>query len=324
MVSALLIARTLLALGHAEAARRYLEEGLEGLDTAEQPQALALLALLATGPEATNGWAGPRQDGRGDAPLPGSEASVIQYTPAKYQAYDHPSRVDHIKKLLELAAVQRCLADFAPASGRPRMLDIGCATGRYLRWFAEQGYHATGYDIEAAAIHIAHHALVGHPHIAVYQRDILHQAPEPDQYAVITSMMGTFNHIAPAQRQVFLSWVCRSLQPGGRFIFSSWNPACRWQTYLQLYTPGEQALLRSNSLPLARLHPLLTDAGLRVQGLHPIGFVPGDHVPAWLDEADDEVILWLDGYLAGELPADQAQLFVLCTEKPGDRPLPHG
>lgn len=314
MVSALLIARSLLALGHVEAARRCLHESLTGMSAAEQLQAHELLMLLAAPPETTNGLAGAGHDGRA-VPAPEPPDPVIRYTPAKYRAYDNPARVDHLTKLLELAAVQRCMVGFAPAPNRPRMLDIGCATGRYLRWFATQGYQATGYDIEAAAIHIARQALADHPYIAVYQKDILRVVSEPERYRVITSMMGTFNHIAPSDRATFLSWVYHSLQPGGRFVFSSWNPACHWKTYLQLYTPGEEALLRANSLPPTLLHALLADAGFQVQHFVPIGFVPGDHLPAWLDGTADAVIVRLDEHLSRTLPADQAQLFVLCAAK---------
>jgi SAM-dependent methyltransferase len=324
MVSALLIARSLLALGHVEAARQCLQESLGRLDAAEQPAAHELLTHLASPPETSNGQADAGNDKGAISAGAGPLASAIRYTRAKYQAYDNPARVDHLKKVLELAAVQQALADFPSMPDHSRMLDIGCATGRYLRWFATQGYQATGYDIEAAAVHIARQALADHPHIEIYQRDILQQAPELECYRVITSMMGTFNHIAPSKRATFLSWIYDSLQGGGRFVFSSWNPACRWKTYLQLYTPDEEALLRANSLSQASLHTLLVETGFGVRTLLPIGFVPGDHVPAWLDEADDAVIARLDEHLARTLPADQAQLFVVCAEKPGARPDLHG
>lgn len=50
---------------------------------------------------------------------------------------------------LEKALLRRLLADFL--QGRT-MLEIGCGTGHFTRWFSEQGFQTIGLDLSLAML----------------------------------------------------------------------------------------------------------------------------------------------------------------------------
>jgi SAM-dependent methyltransferase len=55
---------------------------------------------------------------------------------------------DRIEKVLRRARVE---VQFPPFLGRGRLLDVGCATGRFLRLMAALGWETAGIEIDAAA-----------------------------------------------------------------------------------------------------------------------------------------------------------------------------
>ncbi|MGD9047539.1 MAG: class I SAM-dependent methyltransferase [Anaerolineae bacterium] len=72
------------------------------------------------------------------APNPFAVPALVAHYEAWYQAAGR--RADHLEKAL----LKRLLAGFPQAS---TILEVGCGTGHFTRWFAEQGLQGTGLDL---------------------------------------------------------------------------------------------------------------------------------------------------------------------------------
>jgi len=89
---------------------------------------------------------------------------TIEYDYIDYVDYDHASGADKVKKILEFETARSCVKEWQIQHGDT--LDIGCATGRYPLWFAQQGFNATGYDISPDAIRFCQERAADKPYPA--------------------------------------------------------------------------------------------------------------------------------------------------------------
>lgn len=113
---------------------------------------------------------------------------------ARYDAwYGGPGRrADRLEKGLLLQLIADISSDFSPERS---VLDIGCGTGHFTRWLAEQGFRATGVDISRSML--AEALRIGG---AVYvQADALELPFDEDQFD-IAALITTLEFVADPQR----------------------------------------------------------------------------------------------------------------------------
>nr|WP_232337954.1 MULTISPECIES: class I SAM-dependent methyltransferase [Deinococcus] len=101
-------------------------------------------------------------------------------------------------------------------SGEARTaLDLGCGLGRNTRWFARQGYQATGIDLSAYAVNQAQ-ARSNEGDVTFLEGDVLREHISGGPFDVIYDS-GCFHHLPPHRRLSYLRTLEKVLKPGGLF-----------------------------------------------------------------------------------------------------------
>lgn len=237
----------------------------------------------------------------------------VDYGLINYIKYEHPSRCDHAKKILEMSVVDELMEAHHELKSQPaNSLDIGCATGRWPKYFANLGFRATGYDVDGVAVGICAKIAEENERIEIELKNILASAPEPDQYSVITSMMGTFNHIPRSDQLAFIAWMHDSLRPQGMVFFSSWNPDCSFTSYLQFYKEEQRRNMKMNTRSHSSLIELLKDAGFIEPMVIPFAHHPDSCYELWMESSSDESIIAIDAACRDVLNNAQSQM-MLCV-----------
>jgi 2-polyprenyl-3-methyl-5-hydroxy-6-metoxy-1,4-benzoquinol methylase len=337
-LAVLLMTRSLVALGDEAGARQYLLANYSNIESRFLPEAFQLLTELSQGvsPSILSGLregAAPRRptaapllsldlleetaDTRKRRSAEVLATDEIAYSFVDYIKYEVPNRAGQAKKSLEHFVVENHLRRdrFVADDCKPRSLDIGCATCRYPNWFAEQGFHAVGYDVDDSAIKICQRLAKKNECIEIHKRDILESPPESDQYSVVTCMMGTFNHIERHRQAKFAEWIYESLKGGGLFIVSSWNIDCPYTSHLYFYNREQHERIRANCRTLKETESLLKECGFLVRSI-PVCYLPDECYEAWMGELSDPEVIDVDLYLAERLGSRNAQMFVVFAEKP--------
>jgi SAM-dependent methyltransferase len=250
-------------------------------------------------------------------PAQSSDQRDVSYGIVNYIKYEFANPADTAKKSLEKRLVESIIGQIPKQrSGRPESLDIGCATCRYPLWFAELGYLAAGYDIDDEAIRICRAVADNKPNIRIEKRNILESPIEPNRYAIVTCMMGTYNHIPRIQHQAFGRWIYDSLRVGGLFLFSSWNRDCPYTTYLHFYNRTERESIRENCPAPVALEQQLKNIGFAVRCLTPFCFLPDDCYDAWLGSDNEPfAISTVDDTCRESLKGANSQMYLCVCEK---------
>ncbi|HTK08300.1 MAG TPA: class I SAM-dependent methyltransferase [Ktedonobacteraceae bacterium] len=240
----------------------------------------------------------------------------LDYDLVTYIKYEYATRADETKKLLELDQVQRILLRFDITMGRS--LDIGCATGRYPFWLASRGFKATGYDISEEAINICQKRSVNSPlstQPMFKLKDITRSEVPSDYFTLVTSMMGTFNHIEPNDRLKFLTRAYQALAQGGLIILSTWNPTCPYPGFLNFYVREEREKIIKCALLPEELLSLLKTVGLINIHVEHFCFLPDICYDAWSPEITEEQIIDVDKKLSLTLHNRNSQMYVIFGQK---------
>jgi hypothetical protein len=234
-----------------------------------------------------------------------------------YIKYEHPNRADHVKKILEQNITSGFLKTLTNSRDeKPKSLDIGCATCRYPLLLSQNGFLARGYDINDEAIRICESIAKDYQDVEVFKRNILTMESEPDEYTVITSMMGTFNLIPVNEHGRFFKWIYESLQVGGMFIFTMWNSECPYTSYLHFYNREEVEGLRSNARPFMNTLDLLKDTGFLLRDSEFFCFLPDICYESWMGQLKEEEIIGIDQDLSKKLDHRNSQMSIICAIKP--------
>lgn len=107
----------------------------------------------------------------------------------------------------------------APSAGERRsLLDVGCGTGHWSFFFAEQGFEVTGVDISREMIATAQAWNTFHCRFAVADAMKL---PFPDGDFDVVSAMAMLEFVSDARRAC--AEMIRCLKPGGRLIAGTLN-----------------------------------------------------------------------------------------------------
>ncbi|HEX2780615.1 MAG TPA: methyltransferase domain-containing protein [Gemmatimonadaceae bacterium] len=124
-----------------------------------------------------------------------------------------------------LAGRLRALGIRAPET----VLDFGCGLGGSTPLFLDilGAKRVVGVDVSEGLLDRAREAFAGEPR-ARFATIASHDAPASADLAFVN---GVFHHIPVAERAEALSYVRRTLKPGGVFAFwenNPWNPGTRW------------------------------------------------------------------------------------------------
>ncbi len=118
------------------------------------------------------------------------------------------------------------LREHAAPSGST-VLDAGCGPGHYCRRFHQDGFRATGIDLDPEMIAAA---AATSPTIAFRAMDIAELATLKQSFRLIYSIGNVVAHLSPERFSAFMSQVHAALEPGGCWIFQTVN----WDYLLQL------------------------------------------------------------------------------------------
>jgi len=135
---------------------------------------------------------------------------------AGYAPVLHPHAPPWFNRLideLQLRALRKALA-IAAIPPAARVLDVGCGTGRWLRRFAEFGYHATGVDATQGMLHLARSRQTASPLVAGEAVRLPFADASFDAVADVTVVQ----HIPAELQPQALAEMVRVLKPGGALL----------------------------------------------------------------------------------------------------------
>lgn len=139
---------------------------------------------------------------------PNLENALVDFEPAYLQYLDVEAADE-----ANFRSVRKWMERFQPLKNHP-VLDVGCGSGKWVRWLRAQGVDASGLEPSAA---LFARFLEGDP---AFQQGLLNESRSlPHQrYAAITS----FDVLEHVERPIeFLAELSRRLQPGGKLFLSS-------------------------------------------------------------------------------------------------------
>jgi O-antigen chain-terminating methyltransferase len=197
-------------------------------------QAIVALKRALQGPQVP-GTAGPQVHGSSGPEVPGSSGLVGAFE-SSLDAYKYVGFEDQFRGTRE-AILQR-LDTYIPyftagppvAAPKADVLDVGCGRGEFLDLLAAQGVPARGIDINHEMVEVCRARGLN-----VVQSDaVTYLTSLPDD-----SLGGVFaaqvvEHLDPSYLLRFLELAFEKLQPGGRLVLETINPAC-WTAFFESY-----------------------------------------------------------------------------------------
>ena len=117
----------------------------------------------------------------------------------------------------EVAAITR----LAPPLVYPKLLDVGCGTGRVAAPLAAEGYHVTAIDASVEALRAARHTSPAIRCVALDQRHIGRLRWTFDVAIVLWNSLGFGS---AATDRTTLCGLHRVLRPGGRLLLDLYHP----------------------------------------------------------------------------------------------------
>ena len=243
-----------------------------------------------------------------------TDSRIEAYDATFYVQFDHTGVHDSAKKRLEMVQLLTAVGDTGAVA---TSLDVGSGTLRYPQVLDRFGVRSYGIDLSDAGIR----ACVDDRWAGRFAVADGTAMPFRDgSFDLVTCMMGTVNHLSAAQRERFLAESFRTLRPGGLLVVSAWDPACRFQTFLSFYSPGEMTQLREQLT-----EPKVLRAECTAAGFSEVRTTPFCTFPDWLATGADasgtsgaDRLAWLADLdrdrVAGD-PATVGQMFLLSARR---------
>jgi SAM-dependent methyltransferase len=136
--------------------------------------------------------------------------------PQQAACTDDPARnrcIDRVqRRLLKIGA--RYLSGRAPGPGA-RLLDFGCGSGRWFRFFAERGYRYSGVDVSPEMLSIARRL---HPTASFENVEEDGRIPFPDQTFDAAFSVAVIHHNPYERQEAIADELARVLRPGGHLV----------------------------------------------------------------------------------------------------------
>jgi SAM-dependent methyltransferase len=117
----------------------------------------------------------------------------------------------------DIAAVQA----LAPSDQFPRLVDVGCGTGRAACRLVERGYDVTGIDTNVEALTTARRLCEGATYVALDQRYVGHLRWTFDVAVVLWNSFGFLSRENDGET---LHGLARVVRPGGRLLLDLYHP----------------------------------------------------------------------------------------------------
>lgn len=137
------------------------------------------------------------------------------YSPAWFSTF--AAQVPPSATAAEVAAITR----LAPPSNHPRLLDIGCGTGRVAAPLADAGYAVTGIDTSIDALLAGASRSPSVRYVALDQRHVGNLSWTFDVAVVLWNSIGFGSR---ADDRDVLGGLARVLRPGGRLLLDLYHP----------------------------------------------------------------------------------------------------
>jgi SAM-dependent methyltransferase len=255
------------------------------------------------------------------APVSGAEflgkKRKDQYKLVDYMCYEASPSADEAKKILETSHMLNVVLELESRTSTRTALDIGCATGRWPTWLALRGYQAHGYDISEIAIDICNKQAEKNKELdmSFTLHDISDGSLINDHFALVTCMMGTFNHVPQSRLSAFLEGITHTLINDGLFAFTSWNVSSPFCDFLQLDSQTAKDTLRRNVVDIVSLKAILQANGLRVIKEIPMCLLPNKCYDVWENSLEDASIQHIDAFLRETLADGRPQMHFIVSEK---------
>jgi SAM-dependent methyltransferase len=142
-----------------------------------------------------------------------------------------------------------------PAKEEERLLDVGCGTGHWSRFFGSLGYRVIGVDVSLDMIQVARSKTPGNIRFQAADACAL---PFKDDYFEITAAMATIEFISEPLRA--LEEMLRCVKTGGRVLIGSLNALAPLNQ--QRIAEGDEPYASSRLYAPDELHGLLSPFGL--------------------------------------------------------------
>jgi len=176
-----------------------------------------------------------------------------------------------------------------------RFLDIGCGTGRWLRWAVERGAHAMGADLSSEMLGVAAQkpGLVGR----LVQADGV-AAPFRDACADVVLCALVIGHMRPISPA--MAELARVAAPGGRVIVTDFHPDALRRGWKRTFRSGPDTL-EMESDPYAVVELTHPDLELEEFRELPFGdeerhFFEAAGKGAWFDEMREQAAILIASY----------------------------
>jgi SAM-dependent methyltransferase len=138
-----------------------------------------------------------------------------RYSPSFFDTFAATIPADNTA--LEVAATAR----LAPPATHPRLLDIGCGTGRVTAGLAAAGFEVTGIDASIDALHRAQTRTPGGRFVAL---DYRHVGAMRWRFDVVTSYWNSLGFGQRSDDIALLESAHALIDPGGRLLLDLYHP----------------------------------------------------------------------------------------------------
>jgi ubiquinone/menaquinone biosynthesis C-methylase UbiE len=235
-----------------------------------------------------------------------------------YNTFENATGVDEIKKYLEYVCAYDLVADRVPCG---KSLDVGTATGRYLRAWARLGYNSFGIDISSEAVSIAQKQLADHGlEVDRVQRMDVRSLIFPDNtFRLASCMMGTLAHIRDVKTAV--REISRVLEPGGQFVISNWLTSNPDVEFLEANSSAHDEKLRAQTPNPAEIMRSLESVGLVPLKIRYAVLLPTQAVQNLVTSHKGEPggfldrVALLERHVRNLFPRRQGQIFIVLAQK---------
>jgi ubiquinone/menaquinone biosynthesis C-methylase UbiE len=137
----------------------------------------------------------------------------------KYDSW-YESAKGRMYNRLEKRAISRYLR---PSAKDKKLLEIGCGTGHWSRFFSKYGFHVTGVDVSERMIDIAQSKSIPN---ASFQVADCHSLPFADETFDVTAAITTLEFVRDAKAAVQEMSRC-TRKPGGKLLIGVLNELAR-------------------------------------------------------------------------------------------------